>query len=262
MAELAYAGFSDPGRQRSTNEDRWLADPSLGLYLVIDGVGGAGGGALAAQIVVDELPPLIRRHLRGVRDLADERAGERLHQAVSGVNTIIRRESLKDRKLRGMGAAIVLALVWDDMARFLHVGDSRASLLHGHELHRLTSDHTGGQRLIEQGKLTAEEAVGHPEASLLTRYVGLADQIEVATSLVEVAPKDRLLLCTDGLPAMLADDIIRGILSLRITTQVLTRLLVETANLMGGVDNTTVVVVQPGDSARKSRRPGSHGARR
>jgi protein phosphatase len=169
---------------------------------------------------------------------------------------------MKDRRLRGMGATVVLALVWEDMARILHVGDSRAYLLHGQELHRLTSDHTVVQRLIEQGKLTPEQAIGHPDASLLTRYVGLSEQVEVATSLVELSPKDRLLLCTDGLSAMLADDIIRGILTLRVTTQVLTRLLVETANLMGGVDNTTVVVVQPGDSARKSRRPGSHGARR
>jgi protein phosphatase len=261
MAELAYAGLSDPGLQRSHNEDRWLADPSLGLFLVVDGVGGAGGGALAAQIVVDELLPLIRRHLRGVRSLADERVGERLHQAVAAVNASICIEGSKVRKLRRMGAVIVLALVWDDLARIVHVGDSRAYLFHDNELHRLTCDHTVVQRLIEQGKLAPEEANGHPDASLLTRYLGLREEVEAATSVVELAPEDRLLLCSDGLSAMLSDDEIRGILSLPLGAKETANLLIDTANLMGGVDNTTVVLVQPGDSARKSRRPGSYGVR-
>jgi protein phosphatase len=256
MAELAYAGLSDPGKQRAYNEDRWLADPSLGLYLVIDGVGGAGGGAMAAQIVLDELPPLVRKHLRGIRDLADERAGERLHQAMTAVNTAIRLEA-RNRKLRYMGAVVVMAIVWEDLARIVHVGDSRAYLLHGDELHRLTCDHTVVQRLVEQGKLTPEEAEGHPDASVLTRYLGLTEAVEPATSVIELAPEDRLLLCSDGLPAMLSDEEIRGILILPLGPKEMTNLLVETANLLGGVDNTTVVLVQPGDSARKKRRPGA-----
>src|SRR5262249_16292185 len=152
---------------------------------------------------IDELAPLIRKHLRGVRSLTDERVGERLRQAIAAVNTAIRLEGSKDPHLRRMGAAIVLALVWDDLARIVHVGDSRAYLMHNNELFRLSRDQTVVQRLIEQGKLPLAEAKRHPDANLLTRYLGLSEEAEPATSVVELAPEDHLLLCSDGLTAML-----------------------------------------------------------
>jgi len=256
MNRCTHGGQSDPGRCRPHNEDRWLADPTLGLYLVADGVGGHGSGALAARLVVESLPPLLHRHLRGVRDLADPRALERIREALLGANTAIRMESCQHRSRLGMGAAVVLAMIWDWQALIVHLGDSRAYRLHEGALARITRDHSVIQRLLDQGEITPEQADRHPDGHLLTHYVGLTESVEPGSSLLNLEPKDRILLCSDGLPAMLSDAEIEGIMSLPLPPPEICRLLVDAANLQGGEDNITVVVAEAPAAETKRRRPG------
>lgn len=261
MSAVTHAGFSDRGRRRPHNEDRWLADPSLGLYAVADGVGGAGGGDLAAQVVAESLPALIRRHMRGLRDLAQPRAAERMAEAISGLNHAIRVESYKHPSLIGMGAAVVVALVWDNQALIAHLGDCRAYLLHDGALRLLTRDHSVVQRLLDQGALTPAEAVHHPDNGLLTRYAGLSEDAVPDVTVIDVAAGDRLLLCSDGLPAMLSDAEIQGILALALPLTVIAQLLIDTANLLGGEDNVTVALVAPSVTAAPNHRPQHREAR-
>lgn len=259
MSSLTHAGRSDVGRRRPKNEDRWTADPSLGLFIVADGVGGAGGGAHAAQLVVDSLPVFVRKHIRGVRNLADPRTATRMGDALSAMNQAVRLEAQK-LSMPGMGAAVVAALIWDAEALITHVGDSRVYLLHEGQLRQLTKDHSTVQRLLDAGEITAEQAVQYADSGLLTRYVGLQDEIQADTSVVKLSADDRLLLCSDGLPAMLSDVEIAGILGLALPPDQICNLLVDTANLLGGVDNTTAVVIKVSALRPGAARGSSHGA--
>ncbi len=243
MSTLRFAGLSDAGRQRRNNEDRWLADGPLGLFLVTDGLGGEANGEYAAQLIVDSFPALLRRHLRGVSTLANGRANERIQTLVTVLNGQVWAEGQKHPRLRGMGATLVFALVWDRQALITHVGDSRAYLLHNDSLEQLTRDHSAAQRLVDQGKIKPEQAGNHPQAGLLTRYIGAAHEVTVDIRLVDLGPDDLLLLCSDGLSSMLEPAEMAGILSLRLTPEKMCRLLVDTANLKGGEDNITAVVV-------------------
>ncbi len=260
MTGLIHAGFSDPG-QRPRNEDRWLADPSLGLYFVADGVGGSRNGGLAAQIAAETVAPLVRRHMRGVPDLGHPRAAERLREVVIGLNVAVLAEAQKHPSLSRMGAAVAVALVWETKALIAHVGDSRAYLLHDGTLRQLTKDHSVVQRLLDNGTITPEQAVNHPALGQLTRYVGLREEVEVDVCLADLSKQDRLLLCSDGLSGMLSDAEIQGILALPLPLADVGQLLVDTANLQGGDDNITVVVVERAAAPARSPWGSSRGGR-
>lgn len=237
------AGLSDPGRRRARNEDRWLADPALGLYVVADGLGGAQGGEMAAQWVVDALPPLLRKHLRGVHGLAEGRAAERVCAVLTDLNRQLYGESQKHPFMNGMGAAAVCALVWERQALIVHMGDCRAYLFHDGTLEQLTRDHSTVQELVDAGRITVQQAAYHPAAGKLTRYVGYSRDAVPEHCFRELARGDRLLLCSDGLYSLVGDDEMAGIMQLDLSTADICRLLIDTANLQGGDDNITAVIV-------------------
>jgi PPM family protein phosphatase len=238
------AGLSDTGRRRPNNQDRWLADPALGLYLVADGLGGAKGGGEAAQWIVDGLPPLLRKSFRGVRSLTEPAAGERLRVVLRVLSAQLYQESLKHPYLQGMGAAVVCALVWEKQALIAHVGDCRAYLYHEGELEQLTRDHSTVQTLIDQGRLTLEQAASHPSMGQLTRYIGRGSEAEAEITCRQLTRGDQLLLCSDGLFSQLADEEMAGILFLNRPPAEACTLLVHAANVQGGEDNITAVVVR------------------
>jgi len=240
---MIHAGLSDRGRRRPRNEDRWSADPALGLYLVADGMGGAVGGALAAQWVVDALPPLVRKHLRGVRSLGDARASAGMRDAFTAVSAQVFAESQQHPYMDGMGAAVVCAMVWERQTLIAHMGDSRAYLFHDGTLEQVTRDHSTVQMLIDRGDIKAEQAATHPANGQLLRFVGMSRQAGPDVCLRPLAAGDQLVLCSDGLSAMLSDAEMAGILHLGVPLQQKCQLLVDTANLLGGDDNITVVAI-------------------
>jgi serine/threonine protein phosphatase PrpC len=237
------AGLSDTG-QRLRNEDRWLADPALGLYLVADGLGGADRGDEAAQWIVDGLPPLLRKMLRGVRHLSDPVAGERLREALRVLSAQVYEESCKHPALQGMGAAVVCALVWDRQALIAHLGDCRAYHFHDGMLEQLTRDHSTVQALIDEGRLTVTQAVRHPLFGRLNRYIGHNQQAEAELCFRQLNRGDRLLLCSDGLFAQMTNEEMAAILRLNQSPADACSLLVDTANEQGADDNITAVVVR------------------
>ena len=214
------------GQKRRKNEDRWLADGPLGLFLVADGLGGEASGDYAAQMLVDTFPALLRRHLRGVTTLANDRATDRIQALATALNEQIWQEGQKHIRLRGMGATLVFSLVWEHQALIAHVGDSRAYLLRDDALEQLTKDHSTVQRLLDEGKITPEQADDHPASGELTRYIGMARETIADIRMVGLEPGDCLLLCSDGLSSMLDPVEIEGILSLRQSPEQTCRLLV------------------------------------
>jgi len=238
-----YAGLSDVGRVRQKNEDRWFAESQQGLFLVADGVGGAAAGGLAAQVVVEVLPPLLRKKLQGIEQLEDPLATERIVEALAELSDRLRKESVGRPGMAGTGSTVVLALVRGRVAIVAHMGDSRAYLVRRGQLEQLTKDHSLVQLLIDCGEIEPEQAATHPASGQLTRFVGMPDEALPEARLVELLPGDRLLLCSDGLTGMLDDRRLAAILKRNLRAEEACRHLVAAANEAGGKDNVTVVIV-------------------
>jgi protein phosphatase len=243
MLAIRHAGLSDIGRVRADNQDRWTADPGLGLYVVADGMGGAAAGGLAAQAVVATLPALVAQRLAGL-DLSETTAHDRLAAVLAELSAGLRRESRGKAGLDGMGAAVVLAVIREGQALIAHLGDCRAYLFRQGRLEALTRDHTLAQLLLDCGEITPEEVADHPARSQLTRYVGMSAEAVPEVRWLPLCPGDRLLLCSDGLTSMVEEETMRATLARAATLCLACRRLIDEANSAGGRDNVTAVVVE------------------
>lgn len=238
---LHHAARTDVGRVRSHNEDAFLAVPEARLFVVADGLGGHAAGEVASGLAVEILS---ERLLGGADREAAQRLRHALEAAIREANEAIRRAAENDPRRAGMGTTVTALRLLDGGPWVIgHVGDSRAYLLRGGRLRRLTRDHTYVQRMVERGRLTDEQARVHPRSSVLTRALGIEEDIEVATYEGEARPGDRFLLSTDGLTAMVAEAKLEAAMREEEDPEALARRLVESANAAGGADNITVVVV-------------------
>jgi len=234
---------SETGYVRSVNEDRmgWTRTPYGDVFAVSDGMGGHLGGALAAEITVRTLQQQL-----ALIPPASNRFGDHVRQAflVANRDVFTKREA-NDPLTREMGATGV-ALVTSG-ARFIvaHVGDSRAYLWRGHQLRQLTRDHTRVQGMVDSGLLSAQQALTHPDASVLDRAIGHQATVDVdVTDWIDLEPSDMLLLCSDGLCGYMTDAEIAAILSAGGDPQACTNRLIEAALGKGGHDNVTVQLVR------------------
>ena len=224
------------GRVREINEDSLFptasgASDGPSLLLVADGMGGAVAGEVASSVATkaaseapadDPMPP---------------------EERVQAANRAVIDASREEPSLSGMGTTMTLALMAEDgSAQFAHVGDSRAYLMRDGELRLLTTDHTLVNELIELGRITPEEAETHPHRHLITRVLGLGP-IAVDTFSLDLQEGDRLLLCSDGLTTMVTDVSISNMLAAGQGVEPTAWALIEQANAAGGLDNTTVMVV-------------------
>jgi serine/threonine protein phosphatase PrpC len=231
---------TDIGRARGRNEDAYLVrDP---LFAVADGMGGHRGGNVASKVALEAIRAFDA-------DGTDGDSTSALVKDIRTANETVLARGEADRDLRGMGTTITALLVQGEQATIAHVGDSRAYRLRDGELEQLTQDHTLVHQLVEEGRITADQAGRHPQRSILTRAVGVEPSVDVDASTIELRPGDRLLLCTDGLTGMLSDDAIREVLASEEDPQRASDRLVEAANAAGGDDNITVVVIDVLDAS-------------
>lgn len=227
-----WATATHKGMVRDRNEDSVFPTSSGEstddvLAIVADGMGGHVAGEVASRIAINaaassDLGPTDR---------------------VAAGNRAIREEVAREPGLEGMGTTMTLLKVEDDIATIAHIGDSRAYLLRDGELRQVTEDHTVAAEYVAQGQLSPEEAASHPQRHMLLRTLGLTRFVNVDEVKVDLAPGDRVLLCSDGLTEMVRDQAIGKILADGAPDEVVWNL-VETANDAGGVDNITVVVVE------------------
>ena len=244
---VRVASLSDTGRVRNANEDAYEvidpADPGVRarrgmLVVVADGMGGALGGATASRLTVEAVASAY------YADDAPEAIPEALVHAVELANRAVYDAAQANPDLSGMGSTCTVAVVCGGQAWIAHVGDSRAYLVQGGEIRRLTSDHTHVGELVRRGVLTTEMAAKHPSRGVLVRCVGTRPQVKVDVSEapVPLADQDRLVLCSDGLTGMASDaEILAKVQDVRPDTAVAS--LVDLANGRGGSDNITVHVV-------------------
>ena len=247
---LEVGALSETGYTREENQDRMSgAQVPLGhLYIVADGMGGHKGGALAAQMAVEEL----QRHIG--QAAAGESADSVIEAAFKVANdTVYQRANSGDSAVEGMGTTAVLLLISGRIAKLAHVGDSRAYLYRDHTLSQLTTDHTIVQRMVEAGMLKPDEIADHPQSSVLERAIGSAPTVGVDIYNHQLQEDDVLLLCSDGLSGYVTADQIEAVLRTDGPVQETTANLVRLALETGGKDNVTVQLIRYG--ARKLAAP-------
>lgn len=227
-----WASATHTGMVRTNNEDSLYPTESGSgsaprLFIVADGMGGHVAGEVASRIAVETAV-----------DTSDT-PGRR----VVGANHAVLLHVAENPDLAGMGTTITLVEVGeDDVGRFAHVGDSRAYMLRQGELRQLTVDHTVAAEYVAAGKLSPEEAQSHPQRNMITRALGLTQNLVVDEIEEPLAAGDRLLLCSDGVNAMLSHQEIADRLAAESAEEAAWGL-VEGANNAGGHDNITVVVI-------------------
>lgn len=239
---ITHAGLSDRGRTHPGNEDRWLADPEEGLYIVADGM----AHEEPAELIISHLPALIKRHLSDVSDLRHPGAVQGVRASMTDLNARVRGAAQTDpdgAAWEGLGAVMVLALIRAGQALLAHLGDSRIYLLRDGELEALTRDHSFIQELVERGTITAAEAAKRRFNSGPTRFVGMAGPVMPDVRTIQLRKGDRLLLCSDGLTGMLEEEQIGTILTNHPAPSEACAKLIEAANAAGGDDNITVLVI-------------------
>ncbi|NEA39708.1 protein phosphatase 2C domain-containing protein [Streptomyces sp. SID11385] len=230
---LRFAAGSHKGMIRQGNEDSGYAGPRL--LAIADGMGGAAAGEVASSEVISSLV-----------DLDDEIPGSdiltSLGVAVQRANERLRLMVEEDPQLDGMGTTLTALLWTGQRLGLVHVGDSRAYLLRDGVLTQITQDHTWVARLVDEGRITEEEATTHPQRSLLMRNLGSADQVEPDLSIREVRPGDRYLLCSDGLSGVVSHQTMEETLASYQGPQETVQDLIQLALRGGGPDNVTVIV--------------------
>jgi protein phosphatase len=243
---IVAAARSDRGFVRTNNEDAFHVDPSPGLMVVADGMGGHASGEVASQLAVSTIcacldrrggpPPLPQSPLTA----APAAVEAPLRVAVVAANRAIYEAAERDPVLHGMGTTVDVVLIADRRVRLGHVGDGRVYLLRDRCLSRLTEDHSLVFEQVRRELITAAQAGASLLKHILTRAVGMAP--DVAVDLIEIVPAagDRLLLCTDGLTGQVSDPEIQQVLEDSPVPEEACRRLVALANGRGGADNVTV----------------------
>jgi serine/threonine protein phosphatase PrpC len=242
---LRFAARSDVGLVRQGNEDSGYAGPSL--LAVADGMGGHAAGEVASSVAVATLAGLDD-------DVAGTELLDSLKSAVDEANSTLRDMVDQHPQLEGMGTTLT-ALLWAGRRLGLvHVGDSRAYLLRDGGLTQITHDHTFVQTLVDEGRITEEEADHHPQRSLIMRALDGRGTVEMDLSVREVRPGDRYLLCSDGLSGVVPRTLLAETLS-EGDPETAADKLIELALRGGGPDNVTCIVADVVDS---DSRPSTH----
>ena len=230
---LRFAAGSHNGMIRDHNEDSGYAGPRL--LAIADGMGGQAAGEVASAEVISTLVQLDD-------DIPGSDILTSLGAAVQRANEQLRAMVADDAQLEGMGTTLTALLWTGQRLGLVHVGDSRAYLLRDGTLTQITQDHTWVQRLVDEGRITEEEATTHPQRSLLMRALGSGDRVDPDLSIREVRAGDRYLLCSDGLSGVVSHETMEEALASYQAPQETVQELIQLALRGGGPDNITCIV--------------------
>lgn len=240
MRSWTFGAASDTGKVRDHNEDRWRADPLLGLFIVSDGMGGSAHGEVAAQFVVDHLPGQIERTYRQPGVIPSR--GHALAAAVAAASDDLHAQK-NTSAMAGATATVLAAWLYESSCALAYLGDSRAYLLRHDRLEQLTTDHTIAQLLVDAGELAEHRVSTHPGRNKLMRFAGMPPPAQPGTVHVDLKPLDRILLCSDGISGAMPAEALRLIVGRDEPPQVVCRALVAAANDAGGHDNMTALLI-------------------
>lgn len=238
-----WAAITDPGRCREKNEDAFLMEPEVGLFLVSDGMGGHPGGEVASDFVAENLSVRIETGLHALRSKSSRAVCNLLKKCVGFHSRELYHEGQSESAPSNMGATVVLCLLLEGRCYVVNVGDSRLYRLRKNRFVQISHDHSYVNELIQKGQLHPDEATDHPDSAVITQYIGMEKKTRPHIRSFQLCHKDRLLLCSDGLTDMLSDKTIKTVLSEALSPQQTAQALVEQANDAGGHDNITTIVI-------------------
>lgn len=212
---MSIESFSqtDVGRQRDHNEDDFVVDLELGLFVLCDGMGGHAAGEVASEIAVNTVRDVISRNRGVIQDFAENESPQGrakisalIVEAVETACAKVFEAAHADAEKAGMGTTLEMVLVINQIGFMGHVGDSRLYLRRDGEVHQLSEDHSFVREMVRAGQLTEEQAKHSPVGNVITRAVGISQTVKVDTLAFDILPDDILLLCSDGLSDYLEDE--------------------------------------------------------
>jgi protein phosphatase len=243
---MRFGVCSDVGKVREINEDGYLI--SKPVFAVADGMGGHSAGEVASAIALQTIKKSLHKLPK------EEDIPNLLVKSIQEANAAVFQRSTTEVEQRGMGTTLTVATLLKDKFYIGHIGDSRAYLLRDGKLAQLTEDHSLVAQMVKEGMLSPQEAELHPQRSVLTRALGTEPSVQIDISTSEIRPRDKILLCTDGLTAMLSDSEIERLLNESAHPRLICQKLIDAANEQGGTDNITVVLLEiPEQVAPKQR---------
>lgn len=231
------------GRRRETNQDyMYTSETPVGnlpnLFLVADGMGGHAAGDYASRFTVEQIVAYISQS-------AEREPVKVIKEAIKKANSLLLQEAEQHPEKKGMGTTIVAAVVEEDRLYAANIGDSRLYVINQEGITQITRDHSLVEEMVRMGEMDKEEAREHPDKNIITRAVGVLPEVSVDFFEIKLSPEDMILMCSDGLSNMIADEEIRQIVLRQRDIVEKAEMLIETANLNGGKDNITVVLVEP-----------------
>ena len=234
---------TDIGLTRTSNQDSYAAGElpgSVAWAVVCDGMGGTNGGNLASSTAVKIISERISSSYR--QGMSFSSIKNMFMSAIIAANVSVYDMSKENPELSGMGTTVVVAIVANERVYVAHAGDSRAYILTSGKLHQLTKDHSFVQEMVDSGKLTIDEAREDPRKNLITRALGVSEELQIDFCEEDISENDVLLICTDGLTNYVEPDEIYELTEDGKFYEFAERL-VNRANNNGGGDNITVVTV-------------------
>lgn len=234
--------ITDIGQIRSANQDSlYVSELPVGrlpnLFMVADGMGGHQAGDVASRYTIEQV-------VANVNASTDDNPVRTLRRAIEDANKALLKLARGDEKLFGMGTTIVAATIEDDCMYVANVGDSRLYVIND-TITQVTRDHSLVEEMVRSGAIDRAEARFHPKKNVITRAIGVKDDVMIDFFDVKLKPGDTVLLCSDGLTNMVEDEDIRILMEQQTDAAGKAEILVETANQNGGKDNITVVVAEP-----------------
>ena len=247
-----YAVASDKGRVRKNNEDAFIAEPPLGIFAVADGMGGHASGEVASRMAVDALrEAIVKSGKEKEPPFSEDQTAHlsspagMLANGIRLANQRIYKSSLEKIEYKGMGTTLVAVYLFNSSSIVAHVGDSRLYRIQGQTIEQVTEDHSLVWDQYKQGLIAKEALSSSPHKNIITRALGLYPTVDVDLKELAIQPGDFLILCSDGLSDLVQDEEMVGVL--KNAAGDLNRAcgdLIGLANLRGGKDNITVLLIQ------------------
>ncbi len=232
---------TDVGVKRTMNQDSlFCSDSPVGsfrnLFIVADGMGGHRAGDYASRLCIDSM-------VSSIRSSSSKTPVTIFEEAITFANSTVYDASQLDREFEGMGTTMVACTLQEQTLYVANIGDSRLYLLR-EELQQITTDHSLVEEMVKIGNITESEARVHPQKNIITRALGIDEMVQADYFELQIKPSDVILLCSDGLTNMVEDDEIEYMIRHASSMEEAANMLIDKANLNGGSDNITAVLVQ------------------
>lgn len=233
---MKVVALSNTGLVRLKNEDNYLVDEALGLLLICDGMGGHNGGDVASRIAVETIE-------KEYRNSSITQTGQKLVEALKKANIAIFNQAQKEPSLHGMGTTATAAVISEKTMEIAHIGDSRLYIIRSGSMRKATRDHTLAEQFLADGLLKPEEMRSNPYNHILTRALGVEEDVSIDHYQESLEADDIIMLCSDGLSDLVSEEemlVVLGDGSLNLNQAA--QGLIEKALNYGGSDNITIIL--------------------